>query len=112
MSADTSRSRLFVALVAPLTLVLAFVVAQATGVRALGAVILLVGGLWCAVTMWRAVGWWRTVIVGVAFAAAFVLSHPLGNVIGSWPAVLVVAVVVGLLAWVLGRPVELGRASA
>lgn len=112
MSADASRSRLLVAVVAPLTLFVAFAVAQSTGVRALGAVILLVGGLWCAVTMWRAVGWWRTIVVGVAFAAAFVLSHPLGNVIGSWPAVLAVAVVVGVLAWVLGRPADLGRASA
>ena len=85
--------------------------AQATGVRPLGAVVLLIGGVWCAVTMWRAVGRWRTVVVGVAFAAAFVLSHPLGNVIGSWPAVLAVAVAVGTLAWVLGRPVDLGRAS-
>lgn len=112
MSADASGSRLLVALVAPLTLVLAFAVAQSTGVRPLGAVILLVGGLWCAVTMWRAVGWWRTVVVGAAFAAAFAISHPLGNVIGAWQAVLAVAIVVGALAWVLGGRGDPGRASA
>ncbi|MCX6431585.1 MAG: hypothetical protein NTX29_01960 [Actinobacteria bacterium] len=112
MSADTSRSRLLVALIAPLTLVAGFVVAQTTGVRPLGGAILLVGGLWCAFTMWRAVGWWRTVVVGVAFAAAFVLSHPLGNVIGVWAAVLAAAAVVGVLAWVLGRRSDERAASA
>ena len=93
-------------------MVVSFAVAQATGVRALGAVLLLVGGLWCALTMWRAAGGWRTVVVGLAFAAAFVLSHPLGNVIGAWPAVLVAAAVVGALAWVLGGTVDVRRASA
>jgi hypothetical protein len=33
------------------------------------------------------------------FLAAFVVSHPLGHAIGSWPAVLLVSVVVGAVTW-------------
>jgi hypothetical protein len=94
--------RIVTALIASVSLVLAFAVAQGTGVRALGGVVLVVGGAWCAVRLWLAVGVLRTVVVGLAYAVAFVVSHPLGNVIGSWVAVFVVAAMVGLLAWALG----------
>jgi len=34
-----------------------------------------------------------------------VVSHPLGKVIGSWPAVLAVAIGTGLIAYLLMRPI-------
>ncbi len=49
--------------------------------------------------MWRPAGPWRTVIVGVVYIAAFALSHPLGDLIGTWPSVIVVAAVTGVVAF-------------
>jgi hypothetical protein len=66
-----------------------FGVAELTGVRALGGLVLLVGAVACARAM--AAGPGRTALaLGVALAL-FVLSHPLGHAIGAWPAVLVSA---------------------
>jgi hypothetical protein len=80
-------------------LLLGFGVAELTGVRALGGVVLLLGGLACGLR-WRVlVGLPRAVALVVAFLGAFALAHPLGHAIGSWPAVLLVAAVVGAVAW-------------
>lgn len=81
-----------------------FSVAQYTGLRWLGAGVLIIGGLWCALRLWRSSGAAATVIVGVAYAVAFVVSHPLGKAIGAWPAVLLTAAVVAVLAYALMRP--------
>jgi hypothetical protein len=54
--------------------------------------------------MMRTAGPLRTVITLVAVVALFVLAHPLGHLIGAWPAVLLVAVVAGVLAYVAASP--------
>lgn len=86
-----------VPLVATLTFVAAFAVADVTGVRPLGGIVLVAGGLWCAARVRPVAGTARTVGLLVFALAAFVLSHPLGDEIGSWPAVFVVAAAVGLV---------------
>lgn len=96
------RSRLLVAAVAAAGLVLGFAVAVGTGVRGLGAIPLLACGLWCAWRLWRSAGPWRTIVVGVVYAASFAVSHPLGDLIGSWPSVLVVSAVTFVVAFALG----------
>ena len=73
--------------------------------RPLGGMVLVVGGLWCAWRLWRGCGPLRTLVVGIGFLAAFALSHPLGEVIGAWPAVIAVSAAAGLLAYAVGRPV-------
>lgn len=93
-------SRLPTALVAALTLVVGFAVADLTDVRALGGVVLVAGVVWCAVRA-RAAGWWRVGAVVLVGALCFALSHPLGGVIGSWPAVLVAALVLGVATFAL-----------
>lgn len=90
--------------VVALSLIAGFAVAQFSGIRPLGAGVLILGGAWCAVIMWQASGPWRTLIVAVVYVAAFAISHPLGRVIGTWPAVIGVAVVTGLVAYALMRP--------
>ena len=78
-----------------------FGAAELTGVRAIGGVVLLAGGAWCAWAVLRAAGPAATAtLVGVALAL-FVLSHPLGHVIGAWPAVALSAVLVAAVAAVL-----------
>lgn len=80
-------------------LLLGFAVADATGVRALGGIVLLLGGLACGLR-WRALlGLPRAVALVAVFLAGFALAHPLGHAIGAWPAVLLVALVVGATAW-------------
>ncbi len=86
--------------IAAATFVLGYAVAVTTGSRAVGGLVLLLGGLWCA-SRWQRRHGPRTagVLLGVA-AAAFLASHLLGLVVGPWPAVLIAAVAVGAVAWV------------
>jgi hypothetical protein len=80
-------------------LLLGFAVADVTGVRALGGVVLLFGGLACGLRWRLLLGLPRALALVGVFLAGFVLAHPLGHAIGSWPAVLVVAAVVGAICW-------------
>ena len=94
------------AAVAALSLVLGFGVADVTGVRPLGGLVLLAGVAWC-VRAWAARGVRPVVSVGlvVLYAAAFAASHALGDVLGAWGAVFAVAAVVGTAVFVLAdRP--------
>jgi hypothetical protein len=97
-------------LVAALTFLVSFGVAELTGVRALGGLVLVAGGLWCARIAMPIAGKGPTAALLVVALALFVLSHPLGHAIGSWPAVLVVAVLVALAAATVLRPARMTRA--
>jgi len=80
-------------------LLLGFAVADVTGVRALGGVVLFLGGLECGLR-WRVLlGLPRALAIVAVFLAGFALAHPLGHAIGAWPAVLLVAAAVGAIAW-------------
>jgi hypothetical protein len=81
------------------SLVLGFAVAQATGVRPLGGLVLLAAAAWCALRWLRGAG--PAVAAGLVavYAAAFALSHPLAGAVGTWPAVLTVAAATGAAAW-------------
>jgi hypothetical protein len=80
-------------------LLLGFGVAEVTGVRAIGGAVLLVGALACGLR-WRVLlGLPRAIGLVAVFLAGFVIAHPLGHAIGAWPAVLVVAAVVGAVTW-------------
>lgn len=82
-------------------LLLGFAVAQATGNRPLGAIVLIGAGVAAAVLMWRSGGRWSVAIAGLVYAAAFALSHPLGTIIGAIPAVLLVSLLSGAIAFEL-----------
>ncbi|MBO9533727.1 MAG: hypothetical protein J7513_12215 [Solirubrobacteraceae bacterium] len=86
-------------LVAALSLVVGFAVADITGVRPLGGVVLLAGGAWCAIRWNAARGTTVTVVLGVLYVFLFIFSHVLGDLIGTWPAVFTVAAVMGLAGW-------------
>jgi hypothetical protein len=93
------------------SLALGFAVAEATGVRALGGVVLVLGAGWCAVHWRRRAGAGRAVALLALYAAAFAASHVLGDVVGAWPAVALVAGAVGLGAW-LGADLAPARRRA
>ena len=90
------------------SLLLGFAVAQLTGVRALGGIVLVAGCAWCALRWLRAGGRAavaRTGVLVILYAAGFVLSHVIADMLGAWPSVLLVAAVVGAAAYVLAdRP--------
>lgn len=87
-------------------LLLGFGVAVATGVRPLGGVVLFLGALACGLRWRLLVGLPRAVALVGVFLVGFALAHPLGHALGAWPAVLLVAAVVGAVAWrVADRPV-------
>lgn len=96
-------SRVPVAAVAAAGLVAAFALAQGTGVRWLGGLVLLVTAAWCLRVAVPRVGWWRPVVVLVVGLALFVASHVAADVAadvaGPWPAVLTAAAVLGATAW-------------
>lgn len=96
----SSISRVPTAAVAGLSLVVAFAVADLTGVRALGGFVLTAGGLWCVVRS-RAAGWWRVIVVVLLALGLFIASHPAGRVIGAWPAVLLAGLVLAAVAYPL-----------
>ncbi len=77
--------------VAALTLVVGYLVADLTGVRALGGAVLVAGLVICADRWRRRVGLTRTVVLVVVFLVLFGLSHLLATAVGAWPAVLTVA---------------------
>jgi len=93
-------SRVPTALLAAVTLVVAFAVAQGSGVRALGAVVLVAGAGWCAVRSRRA-GWLRVAGVLVVGLVCFVGAHVLSGGIGPWPAVVLVAAVLAAVTYTL-----------
>jgi hypothetical protein len=83
------------------SLVAGFALAQATGVRPLGGVVLLAGVGWCAVRWRERTGTARAAGLAGLYAAAFAGSHGLAHVIGAWPSVAVVAAVVGVASYAL-----------
>ena len=83
------------------SLALGFGVAQATGVRPLGGLVLLAGAGWCALR-WRERAGTPTAagLVGL-YLAAFVASHLIADALGAWGSVAVVCAAVGAAAWAL-----------
>src|SRR5690606_2877201 len=96
--------RVLTAVAVAASLVLGFAVAEATDARWLGGVVLVAGGVACAVVLIRTSGVVPTVVVGLAYLGGFVLSHPLGRLIGAWVAVAIVAMAVGTLTYAVMGP--------
>lgn len=98
------------------SLLLGFAVAQATGIRPLGGIVLVLGCGWCALRWLRGAGAARTALLVVIYLAGFVLSHVIADTLSTWGSVLLVAAVVGLAAYLLAdrdraAPVSPARAA-
>ena len=76
------------------SLAVGFAVAQATGVRPLGGVVLVAGCAWCALRWRERAGSGRAAGLVGLYLAAFAGSHVLGHAIGAWPSVAIVSAVV------------------
>lgn len=96
--------RLTAALLAAVTLIIGFAVASLTGNRAFGGLVLIIGGAICAWLWWRLAGPWRAAACVAIAGVAFVVSHPLGAVLTSWGAVVLVSVATAGAAYALTGP--------
>lgn len=81
--------------------VLGFAIASLTGVRPLGGLLLLAGALWCATRWWRGAGPAVAIGLGLAYFAAFVVSHRFADVVGAYPSVLILGAALGGACWAL-----------
>lgn len=86
--------------VAAASLVVGYAVVLATGSRPLGGVVFALGGLWCIHAWLQRHGTRTAATLGLVGLGLFIASHLLALVIGAWPSVLVVAGVMGVVAWV------------
>ena len=86
-------------LVAGESLILGFLVAEVTGVRAVGGAVLLVAIVLCWVVWHRRRGVQVAVGLTIVYLAAFALSHVIARAIGAIPSVLLVASVVALVSY-------------
>jgi hypothetical protein len=94
------------------SLLVGFGVAQATGVRPLGGIVLVAAAGWCAQRWWHAAGPARAAALLGVYCAAFAGSHVIADSVGAWPAVLLAAGVSALAAWVLADAGAARRAAA
>jgi thiol:disulfide interchange protein len=83
------------------SLLLGFAVAEATGVRPLGGIVLAAACAWCALRWLRTAGAARTWVLIVVYAGAFVVSHLVADSLGAWPSVVLAAAVTGIAVYVL-----------
>jgi hypothetical protein len=83
------------------SLLLGFAVAQATGIRPLGGIVLLAACAWCALRWLRAAGPARTAVLVVVYAGAFAASHVVADTLGAWPSVVLAAAVTGVAVYAL-----------
>jgi hypothetical protein len=94
------------------SLVAGFAVAQATGIRAIGGVVLVAGCGWCALRWREQAGAGRAAgLVGI-YLAAFAGSHGLALLTGPWPAVAIAAAVAGGSTWALADQPRVPQAAA
>jgi hypothetical protein len=97
--------------VAAASFVVSYAVVVATGSRPLGGAVLALGGLWCIHAWFQRHDARTATALGSVGLGLFIASHLLALVIGAWPSVLVVAGVMGVVAWVradLALPMQAG----
>ena len=96
--------RATVPLAAAATFIAGFGVAELTGVRAIGGLVLIVGGAWCGRAALSIAGPRRAIALLAIALALFVISHLLGRAIGAWPAVVMSAAAVAVATGALLDP--------
>lgn len=104
--------RLNTAPIVVLGLVAGFGVADATGVRALGGLVLVAAGIIAGLTWLQRDGGRTTGVLSAIYLLAFVGSHLLALAIGAWPAVFAVSAVSAAAAYSMSdRKLALRNAS-
>ena len=85
-------------------LIVGFALANAGVERAIAGAVLVAFGVVAAVLMGRT-GWpWRIPVAGAVYGVAFAMAHPLGLIMGTWPAVILAAIVSGAATYEVTPP--------
>ncbi len=95
------RSRVTPAVAGFLALVVGFMIADLTNIRWLGGLFMVLIGSLGAIAMYQRAGLPRTLSAIGIVVVAFVISHPLGSVLGSYGSLLVVATLAALLIYLI-----------
>jgi thiol:disulfide interchange protein len=82
--------------------IVGFAVADWSGVRPLGGIVLLTAAAWCFVRWSEAHGVARAIALLAFGGAAFAVSHILADPLGTWGAVFTVSALAGAAAWIFG----------
>jgi hypothetical protein len=94
-----NRPGIIVAVVVLAGLVAGFALAQLSGSRPAGGIVLVLAGAAAAVLMWRAGSRWGVLVTGLAYAIAFALSHPLAALTTAWPAAMISGLAAAAVAY-------------
>jgi len=94
------------------SLLLGFAVAEATGVRPLGGVVMLVAIGWCARRWLRTAGLPRTVALVLVYVGSFVVSHVVADALSAWPSALLAAAVTAVAVWALADSAQTRAGAA
>jgi hypothetical protein len=86
--------------IAAASLIAGYAVVVATGSRALGGLVMALGGLWCIHTWLQRHGARTATTLGCVGLGLFIVSHLLALAIGAWPSVVAVAGAMAWAAWV------------
>lgn len=102
-------SRVPTAPVAAASFIGSWAVVEVSGSRTLGGAVLAAGGLWCLGAWAKRHDRRTAATLGAYGFGAFVVSHLIGLLVGSWPAVLIVSAAMAWLAWLKADSRERGR---
>jgi hypothetical protein len=83
------------------SLLVGFAVAEVTGIRPLGGIVMIAAIAWCARHWLPTAGLGRTVALVLVYVASFAVSHVFADKLSAWPSVLLAAAVTGLAVWAL-----------
>lgn len=81
------------------SMVLGFAVAEVTDVRVYGGLVLALAAVWCAQRWLVRAGRPAAIALLSFWLVAFIASHALADVLGTWGAVFLTASAVGAAAW-------------
>jgi hypothetical protein len=83
------------------SLLLGFALAEATGIRPLGGLVMILALAWCARSWLRTAGVIRTAALVLVYVVAFGVSHLVADALSAWPSVMLAAAITALAVWAL-----------
>jgi len=102
--AGQTYNRFALAFLVLAALVLGFAVADLSNIRWLGGLTMVIIGGYAAWYMLRSCGPQKTLVAIGVVILGFILSHPLGAILGSYSALFLVSIAAAVIVWILGSP--------
>lgn len=104
-SAQSIRlARIVLSATAAVGLLVSFGLVALSGSRAVGGVALAMTAMGCGIGWFAVTSPVRAIMSLVTIGLAFIVSHPLADPIGAWPAVIITATAGAVVSYVIARP--------